>query len=323
MTATSRGAFLGWLSQYPDELEFLYAPLCALSIVDGPRINEGVIHFDMDFHNNPSICLARVPGAKNGKTPVGTRVRESQLFGIVPSAKEAIIQDDMIHLSGIKHVEVLHGSALDGIRTTYTDGYTSNCACRYRHNRRGRGSIWHVPEDNCIVAVTVSHGHRFSVGGDFITTIQFTCSGGSQSPLFGQLHAKAVTNRVLPSMPVQETFSGGMLVGIKSYHTRTRGLIVSTFNDLFTDIDDLPVFMGAISFVWLDYLYDPEPEPEPELASGPQLKLAQESGTSLKLLVEIPSVTVRLLTSRVLRSVFESRMTVCACHGALPVLIII
>ena len=32
MSTTSRGAYLAWLSQYPDEREFLFSPLSAISV---------------------------------------------------------------------------------------------------------------------------------------------------------------------------------------------------------------------------------------------------------------------------------------------------
>eukprot|EP01052_Picozoa_sp_SAG31_P042143 SAG31_NODE_6598_length_1957_cov_1.244349_2_plen_182_part_00 len=58
MNMASRGAFLGFLSQYPDEDEFLYPPLCGLEVKDDPVEQDGVILYKMDFHTNTTICTA-------------------------------------------------------------------------------------------------------------------------------------------------------------------------------------------------------------------------------------------------------------------------
>eukprot|EP01050_Picozoa_sp_SAG11_P024990 SAG11_NODE_5494_length_1545_cov_1.200553_2_plen_357_part_01 len=52
MNATSRGAFIGWLSQYPLEKEFLYSPLCCMEVNDNGVMKDGVIHMAMSFHQN-------------------------------------------------------------------------------------------------------------------------------------------------------------------------------------------------------------------------------------------------------------------------------
>eukprot|EP01052_Picozoa_sp_SAG31_P028816 SAG31_NODE_2813_length_5048_cov_8.252576_2_plen_574_part_00 len=58
MNAASRGAFVGWLSQYPDEVEFLYAPLCCLEIPKGTHSKtvDGVLRFEMNFHQQQQRC---------------------------------------------------------------------------------------------------------------------------------------------------------------------------------------------------------------------------------------------------------------------------
>jgi hypothetical protein len=63
MSATSRGAFLGWISQYPDEVEFLYSPLCAMQVMKGPsrKAGDNTLYFEMDFATNKTICQP-IPG---------------------------------------------------------------------------------------------------------------------------------------------------------------------------------------------------------------------------------------------------------------------
>ena len=46
------------LSQYPDEIEFLYPPLCGLEARADPTVSDGVITYEMDFHTNNTICSA-------------------------------------------------------------------------------------------------------------------------------------------------------------------------------------------------------------------------------------------------------------------------
>ena len=58
MSATSRGAYVGWLSQYPDEAEFLFSPLCCLEVAHGtkPAKRDGVLRFAMIFTQNSQHC---------------------------------------------------------------------------------------------------------------------------------------------------------------------------------------------------------------------------------------------------------------------------
>ena len=58
MNMASRGAYLGFISQYPGEVDFLYAPLCGLEVRAEPVLKAAVITYDMDFHTNNTICSA-------------------------------------------------------------------------------------------------------------------------------------------------------------------------------------------------------------------------------------------------------------------------
>ena len=74
MTATSRGAFVGWLSQYPDEVEFIYAPLCCIEVVKGssPTVRHGVLHFAMIFSQNATCCEPQSLDAVPSRWPGGS-----------------------------------------------------------------------------------------------------------------------------------------------------------------------------------------------------------------------------------------------------------
>jgi hypothetical protein len=49
---------VGWLWQYPEELELLFAPLCCLEVKKGtePVERDGVVRFDMVFNQNQQTC---------------------------------------------------------------------------------------------------------------------------------------------------------------------------------------------------------------------------------------------------------------------------
>jgi hypothetical protein len=79
MSATSRGAYLGWISQYPEEVEFLYSPLCAMQVMKGPSRKAGdtTIYFEMEFATNKTICTPKYDPLPEPEREIATLARSS------------------------------------------------------------------------------------------------------------------------------------------------------------------------------------------------------------------------------------------------------
>jgi hypothetical protein len=49
-------AFVGWISQYPEEKEFIYSPLCCIEMVQDGVERDGLLLFAMAFTQNSTTC---------------------------------------------------------------------------------------------------------------------------------------------------------------------------------------------------------------------------------------------------------------------------
>lgn len=99
MSATSRGAYVGWMSQYPDEVEFIYSPLCCLEVMKGtgPKEVGGVIRYEMAFTQNSQIC-------EPASTPAANVPRMASKELVKPDARAIIGSQQVAHAISGLHV---------------------------------------------------------------------------------------------------------------------------------------------------------------------------------------------------------------------------
>jgi hypothetical protein len=98
---TSRGAYLGFLSQYPGEEEFLWAPLCAMEVLGDPVKEGGVLIFTLDFASNPTICAPTADAvAQLAKAAAVEEMRQAELESAAELAK-IMTPDGFLDLSGL------------------------------------------------------------------------------------------------------------------------------------------------------------------------------------------------------------------------------
>jgi hypothetical protein len=112
MDLANRGAFVGFISQYPEEVEFLYPPMCAMQVKHGPDERGDLLLFKMSFFINTSVCSSvKRPigvGAAALHKDVDALIQGPQLRRPIRLKASAGLYSSAIPLMGFEEVNVAH-----------------------------------------------------------------------------------------------------------------------------------------------------------------------------------------------------------------------